>query len=236
MISPRTTLACAALAGLLAAVPAAAAVQNPIDPQWTVETSIGVLTDYRYRGYSLSDNQPAVQARVTASHAGGIYVDAYLSTIDEYGAGSDGKGAQLEATLSAGWTGQVGGVDLDVGVSAYRYPGGTDVDYYEIPVQAGRTFGSLIWTFGAAWAPDGQTALGGEENRYVWTSLDFAPEEWRLRPRASLGFEDGAYAPEGKTDWLLGLTTAAGQVTLAADYVDSDSDKGALVVSAFAAF
>jgi uncharacterized protein (TIGR02001 family) len=213
-----------------------AQAQEAPDPSWTLVGTVGVLSDYRYRGYSLSDEQPALQAGMTLGHASGVYGDVYVSTIDEYGVGGDGDGAHVEATLTLGWAGSVRDFDVDVGLAAYQYPDGSDVSYYELPVQVGQTRGPLTWTLGAAWAPEGQAALGRESNRYVWGGLDFAPEAWPVSMRGTLGFEDGAYAPDGKTDWLIGMAIPVGDVSLGLDYVDSDADEGALVASLFVTF
>lgn len=227
---------------LLAGVVAIAGIAHPVlaqsasAPRWTVEGTVGAVSDYRFRGLSLSDGAPAAQAGVTVSHASGLYGDAYLSTIDEYGVGSDNDGAKVEATFTAGWAGPIAGLDVDAAVSAYRYPDGSGVSYYEVPVQVGRTHGPVTWTLGAAWAPKGQDALGGRSNRYVWGGVDLAPASLPVSLHGALGHESGAYAPGGKTDWRLGASRPLGPVTLSLDYVDSDADKGAVAASLFVSF
>lgn len=226
---PLVLLLSAAMAGPVFA-------QDGVSAEWTVSGAAGVVSDYRYRGYSLSDGRPAAQAGLTASHSSGVYGDVYVSTIEEYGLGDDGEGAHIEATFSLGWAGAIAGFDIDTAVSAYRYPGGTDVSYFEIPVQAGRTMGALTATVGASWAPGGQRALADESNRYVWGALDLAPETWPVTLRGTIGFEDGAWAPGGKTDWLIGMALPMGPVVLGVDYVDSSTDGGAMVASLFVSF
>lgn len=202
---------------------------------WSVEVTAGVVSDYRYRGLSLSGGDPAVQAGATLSHGSGFYADVYVSSIEEYGIGDDGEGSTLETTLTLGWAGAWLGLDWDAGLAAYRYPGGEDVDYVEVPVQASRTFGAATATLGVSYAPE-QGALGHEDNRYVWTGLDYAPEDWLISLTAAVGYEDGAWAPDGKTDWRLGGFLPLGGLTVAVEWVDSDADKGAVVASVFARF
>lgn len=219
-----------ALAAFLAAgASAGISPANAQDRSWTVEGSAAVVSDYRYRGYSLSGSDPAVQANLTASHASGFYGDVFVSTIAESGVDADGDGADVEVTLTAGWAGEIGGLEVDLALSAYQYPDGSDVSYAEIPVQVGQTRGALTWTVGAAWAPGGQDALGGEDNRYLWAGLDLAPPAWPVSLRGTVGYEDGAYAPGGKTDWLVGVAAPVGGLRLGLDYVDSDADEAALV-------
>lgn len=219
----------------LALAPVARAADRPA-PAWQVEGTLGAVSDYRYRGLSLSDGKPAGQAGLTASHASGVYGDLYLSTIEEYGVGADGDGAKVEATLTVGWSGSVAGFDIDAGVAAYGYPDGADVSYLEVPLQLGQTRGPVTWTVGAAWAPRGQAAIGDESNRYVWAGLDLAPARSPVSFRSRLGREAGAYAPGGKTDWLLGASLPLGPATLSVDYVDSDAGAAAVLVGLFATF
>jgi len=202
---------------------------------WSLSGTAGVVSDYRYRGYSLSGEQPALQGGLTAGHASGVYGDVLLSTIDEYGVGSDDDGADVEITGTLGWAGQLGGFDVDVAAAAYRYPDGEGVNYIEFPLQLGRTHGALTWIVGAAFAP-AQSALGDEENRYGWTALSFAPSSWPISVTGTVGYEDGAFAPEGKTDWSVGVARELGRVRLDLSWVDSDADKGLAVASVFVNF
>lgn len=221
-------------AGLCLVMPGAAFAQDE-STDWSVEGTIGVVSDYRFRGISLSDRDPALQVGATLSHASGFYADVYLSGIDEYGFGDDGEGANLEVTLTGGWAGSWLGLDWDAALSAYRYPGGDNVDYVELPVQAGRSFGAVTAKLGLAYAPS-QRALADEDNRYVWTGLDYAPEAWPLSLAMSVGHEEGAWAPDGKTDWRFGSFIPWGRLTAGLEWIDSNRDDGALVVSVFVGF
>ena len=209
----------------LAAGPALAQTSN-----WTVDATIGGVSDYRYRGYSLTDGDPALQGGATLTHRSGLYTDIFVSAIDEYGVGDDGDGADIEITATFGWSGSVSGYDVDAGVSAYRYPDGDEVNYVEFPLQVGRTLNALTGTLGFAYAPE-QTALGDEDNRYGWASLAYATEDWPVSLGARLGYEDGSFAPDGKTDWELGLTRDFGPATLGLAWTDSDRTDGTVVAS-----
>lgn len=199
---------------------------------WTLEGTIGVVSDYRYRGYSLSDEQPALQAGATLSHRSGVYADVYLSSIDEYGVGDDGDGADVEVTGSIGWGGDLGGFMVDAAIAAYRYPDGDGVNYVEFPVQLSRAFDALTGTVGLAYAPS-QSALSDEDNTYGWAALDYGPENWPVALTGRLGYEDGAFAPDGKIDWELSVTRDLGPAVLGLAWTDSDDTDGALVASVF---
>ncbi len=218
----------------LSAAPAATAQETPSG--WSLETEIGVVTDYRFRGISLSGNDPAVQGGVTAWNAGsGLYGSVWVSSIEEYGLDASGDGAEIEVTLAAGWSGEALGYVFDLGVEAYQYPGGEGVNYVEFPLSAERAVGPVTLSAGLAWAPE-QSALGDEDNTYVWTGVDYAPYGWPVSLNARLGHEDGGFAPDGKTDWSAGFKAPVGRLTLGLDWIDSDVDDATVVASVFATF
>lgn len=202
---------------------------------WSVDGRVGVVSDYRDRGYTLSAGDAVVQGEATLSHASGGYAGLWASGIEEYGMGPDGDGATIEVTLYAGWAGSTAGFDIDLGVWANVYPDGDDVNYVEFPVQIGRTFGAATFSSGVVWAPS-QTGTGDAANTWVWTRADYAPDSWPVSLHARIGHEDGGFAPDGKTDWLVGLQAPLGPVILGIDWVDSDTEDNALVASVFWGF
>ena len=209
-------------------LPAAPALAQ--DPSWTWSGQATIVSDYRDRGYTLSDEKPALQGEINVVHTSGFYGGLWGSTIEDYGIGPDGDGAQVELTLYAGWYGVVAGWDVDVGVWDNRYPDGTDVDFVEFPVQIGRSIGPAAWTLGVIYAP-AQTGLADEQNTYVWTRLDYAPTTWPVSVSATVGHEDGSFAPDGKIDWKLAAERDIGPATLGLAWVDSDTEDSAVVLS-----
>lgn len=227
-LTPWLSLALLLCAGSAAAQAAATA---PV----SLEAEIGVVSDYRFRGYSLSDRDPAIQGGLTAGLAGGVYGSVWTSTIDEVGAGADGKGATVELDYVLGWAGAVGGFDLDLSAQVYTYPGGHDVSYVELPASLSRRFGDWRGTLGVAYAPS-QKALGHSDNTYGWAGADWERDGAPIALHLTVGYEDGAFAPGGKWDWSAGLTHPVGPVSLGLSYVDSDRIGGALIGSLTARF
>ena len=205
------------------------------DANWTVAGEAGVVSDYRYRGLSLSGTEPALQAGLTVEHASGFYADGYVSSIEEYGVGADGDGAKSEFTLTSGWAGMWSGLEVDAAVSYVAYPDGSGVNYVEFPVEIARTVGNARLSVGIAYAP-AQDALGDEDNGYAWVGVDYGRANWPFELTARVGREDGAYAPGGKTDWTVGAEVPVGAVSLGLAWTDSDVDDGAVVASVFARF
>jgi hypothetical protein len=81
----RLAAACVVLGSMSAAAPAfaqdeaAEEAEGPI----TISGGIAVVSDYRFRGVSLSDKDFAIQPTLTISHESGFYVGVWGSTIAE---------------------------------------------------------------------------------------------------------------------------------------------------------
>lgn len=221
------------LALALTAIPAAGICEEASSP---FSGSLAVVSDYRYRGYSLSDKQPALQAELTATSAGGWYADVWTSSIDEYAGPGDAHGATVELDFAFGRSFSALGLDWDAAASVYTYPGASGLSYWEFPVSAARTFGDLTGTVGFDYAPS-QDALNGQDNRYAYLAADWAPESWPVSLNAQVGLEDGAFA-DNKLDWSLGIGRDVGPVSLQLQYVDTDAPgvDGALVASVTKSF
>ena len=205
------------------------------DPEWTVEGRIGVASDYRDRGYTLSGEEPALQGEVTLAHASGLYGGVWGSSIKEYGVGADGDGARIETTLYAGWASAVAGFDVDVGVWQNLYPDGDGVNYVEFPLQVARTLGDTTFETGVVWAPE-QTGTGDEANTWLWMQVEYAPEAWPVSLHARLGHENGGFAPDGKTDWRVGVEAPFRGLKVGVEWIDSDTEESALVAQVFWTF
>lgn len=89
--------------------------------------TVTAVSDYDFRGISLSAKDPALQGSIDWAAANGFYVGAWASNID-YGPGVDGD---IEVDLYAGFAGEIeGGMGWDVGLVYYTYPGADDIDDY----------------------------------------------------------------------------------------------------------
>ena len=215
------------------------AAAQEVAPEWTVEARADAVSDYRYRGVSLSDEQPALQADVTVSSASGLYAYGWASTIDEYVRDDLGyeDGGTVELQLSAGYNFEALGYVWDVAVARYIYPGAEDLDYWEIPVSVERAIGPLTLTAGAAYAPE-QTGTFDQDNLYGFLRSDWEiPSPRPITLTASIGLEDGAFG-DNKTDWSLGASTQVGRADFGLAYVDADAPgvSGAAVASIGLAF
>jgi|APFre7841882724_1041349.scaffolds.fasta_scaffold14478_4 uncharacterized protein (TIGR02001 family) len=81
--------------------------------------TVTAVSDYDFRGISLSATDPALQGSIDWAAANGFYVGAWASNID-YGDGFDGN---IELDLYGGFAGEIeGGMGWDVGLVWYTYP------------------------------------------------------------------------------------------------------------------
>jgi uncharacterized protein (TIGR02001 family) len=236
----------AAVAALLAATPAFAQ-EAPTAP-FTVSGSVGLVSDYRFRGVSQTDEEMAVQGGISIAHESGLYVGTWGSNLAGWG---QFGGANMELDVYGGFKLPVGGGTLDVGMTWYMYPGGADkTDFAEPYVKLSGTLGPVSLLAGAAYAPK-QEALGNwyatgadsvagvptdegdkEDNLYLWGDASVGVPNLPITLKSHIGYSDGnpglgpngtSVAPTGKYwDWMLGADYTIGKIVLGVAYVDTD--------------
>ncbi|SFP89328.1 TorF family putative porin [Sphingomonas rubra] len=243
------------LGGLALAVTTPALAQDDTAPPKavTVSGSVGLTSDYRFRGVSQSDENLAVQGGITVSHESGVYAGVWGSNLAGWGTFG---GANMELDLIAGVKVPVGGGTLDVGATWYMYPGGFDnTDFIEPYARLSGTVGPVGLTAGVAYAPK-QQALGAwyssgavaatgvyddpgdkNDNLYLWGDVSTAVPDTGLTVKAHLGYSNGnkglgpfatSVAPTGEyVDWLAGVdyTVPGTPLTVGVAYVDTDIDR-----------
>lgn len=213
----KTIRMAATAACLVAGLPMAAQAQSAEDEAatWEIDAEVGLFSDYRFRGVSLSGEDPQVTGEISIAHESGFYAGTWLSNVD-LGSGAD----DLEIDLYGGYAADLGGVTLDVGAIYYVYPSDSSFDYLEFTGSLGTQIGAAEMSVGVAYVPR-QDALGGDDNIYAYVAGDMPLGDSPLSLHGSFGYEDGGFANK-KKDWLLGVSYDAGSgFTLAADYVDT---------------
>lgn len=238
-----------AAAMLLTATPAFAQEEEagPV----TVSGSVALVSDYRFRGVSQTNEEMAIQGGLTVKHESGLYAGTWASNLAGWG---QFGGANMELDLYAGYTLPVGGATLDVGATWYMYPGGSDItDFVEPYVKLSGTVGPLSLLGGVAYAP-AQKALGKwsftgansvavaegepyddegdkEDNLYIWADASAGIPNTPFTLKGHVGHSNGnsGLGPNGTSvtptgnywDWNVGLDLALGPVTLGVAYVDT---------------
>ncbi|MGE5160336.1 MAG: TorF family putative porin [Betaproteobacteria bacterium] len=114
LISAAVAAACSApLAVLAQAAPAKA------EPEFTIAGNAGLFSDYRFRGYSQTDYNPAFQGGIDFAHKSGFYLGNWNSNVNS----TLYNGASLEMDFYGGYKATFGEFGLDVGTIYYYYPG-----------------------------------------------------------------------------------------------------------------
>jgi len=233
LTSIRSLMAATLLVGTaFAATPALAqdeeaAVEAEADSSFSISGNVALVTDYRFRGVSLSLGDPALQGGIDIVHDSGFYVGTWGSTIQ----GGTPYG-ELELDVYAGYTTALSeAVTIDVGLLYYMYPTGDDVifgdvptDYFEPYASVATTFGPVGATVGVAYAWE-QDAL--DDNLYLYTDWTFGIPGTPVSLSAHLGYTDGPLSVPFITgtgndgfDWSIGATVPVhGGLSVGVSYV-----------------
>jgi uncharacterized protein (TIGR02001 family) len=211
-------LALAAFAATAFAAPAFAQdAQEPAggDGGFDISATVTGVTDYRFRGVSASDRDPALQGSVDVSYHG-FYVGAWASSIART------ADTNVELDLYAGYAGSAGPVEYEVGAIAYLYPGGNgDATIYEGMAALSYTLGPATAKLGVNYAPDQENLAG--DNLYINGELRVGIPTTPVTAFASLGRERGSFYGR-KWDWTLGFEFTRGPFTASLAYVDTNLD------------
>ncbi len=211
------TLASLAAAALTISAPAMAQEEEAAGPL-DIEFTLAGVSDYRFRGISLSDKDQAFQPSLTVSHESGLYASAWGSNI------ADNGGDNIEVDLTAGWSGQVGPIDLNIGGVYYLYPGVTGANYIEALGSVGTGVGAGNIAVNLGYTPR-QKNTDNEDNVYVAVTAGFPVFNTGLSLNGSFGIEDGAFANK-KKDWSIGADYELAGFTLGVKYVDTAHTSG----------
>jgi uncharacterized protein (TIGR02001 family) len=213
--------------------------------------SVALVSDYRFRGVSQTDEGMAIQGGISVSHESGFYVGTWGSNLAGWGTFG---GSSMELDIYGGYAATIGAATVDVGLTWYMYPDGLDTtDFAEAYVKLSGDLGPVSGLVGVAYAPS-QEALGNwsntpqsaigdkEDNLYIWTDISGGIPNTPVTLKAHLGYSDGnpglgpngtSIAPTGTYwDWMIGADVAVGPVTLGLAYIDtsiSNSDRQYLV-------
>lgn len=231
-------LSASALVSALALSTPAFAQEEPA-PAVTVSGGVSLVSDYRFRGVSLSDEDPAIQGTINLNTSSGFYAGTWASSLEEdLGYGS------TEVDLYAGYRTEVApGTTIDAGLLYYAYPNADDLNYFEPYASVTTGFGPATAKLGVAYAWS-QDAIGDNDNIYVYGDVLGGIPDSPVTLRAHLGYSDGslAYGEGNYLDWNIGADIVTGPVTFGISYIDTDLPSGiagadgAVVFSVGAAF
>ncbi len=158
--------------------------------QSPVSGSLTLMSDYRFRGISRSDEDPALQAVLSLSAGRGFYAGTRATTLS----GEDSFRRRnpalrdlgdVELDLYAGFGTLLGdGFEIDSGLLYRAYVGGDGpTDHFEPYASLSYLIGPVLATTGVRYAPS-QDATGNEDLVYLFGQVDvsipFQPWSFRL--------------------------------------------------------
>jgi uncharacterized protein (TIGR02001 family) len=194
-------------------------------PAIKITGSAALVSDYRFRGFSQSGENAAVQGSININHESGFYVGTWASSISFAG--------NTEIDLYAGYTKAVApGVTVDVGLLYYLYPkkGGGPTDFFEPYVNLTGAIGPATVKIGVnyAWA---QSALGDNSAIYFHAEPSIAIPGTPLSLDAHVGyavsdaFPGGYGADHHVWDYSIGGAIAYKNLSFGVHYVDTDEQR-----------
>jgi uncharacterized protein (TIGR02001 family) len=217
----RTALAASALLAFAAAparaqdaaVPPAQEEEAADDGAFDISATLTGVSDYRFRGVSLSDRDPALQGSVDISYRG-FYAGAWTSSIARY------ADTDVEFDLYAGYAGTAGPIEYEVGALAYFYPGGDGTGTaYEGTAALSYTLGPVTAKLSLFYAPDQENLAG--DNFYASAEARVGIPGTSFTLFGQGGRERGSFYGR-KHDWSLGAEYRRGPFTASLGYFDTD--------------
>ncbi|MFL9839341.1 TorF family putative porin [Sphingomonas sp. ST-64] len=195
----------------VAILPVAIAVAVPTRPALARDVTVqaAIVSDYRFRGLSLSNRMPVIQ--------GGVDVERDGWQAELWGSiRADGEPEGREVDLYLGRAGSIGALSYEAGARAYF------VDcaraYFEVTAQMNRPLGPVQFAAELSYAP---AQAGLRDNLYVAASLSVSPVP-RLRLTGRAGIEDNAIFG-AKSDWEARAEFDAQPLTFSAAIVQARS-------------
>ena len=204
-------------AGQNAAPPAEPAAAEPSGP-FTLELDLAGVSDYRFRGISLSNKKAAFQPAITLTHSSGFHVGTWASNI------ADNGGSNIEVDLVGGWGKTLGPIDFDVNATYYVYPRVRGIDYVEFISTASHAFGPFTLGTTFAYTPR-QGDAAPRRGLYGGINGSFAIPKTPVSINGSFGIEDNGFY-RNKRDWSLGMAAELIGFTVGANYVKASHTGG----------
>lgn len=233
---------------LLASVATPALAQDEPSDGIKLTGTVGLVSDYRFRGFTQNAEDAAVQGGITATTDAGFYVGTWASSVSFAGS--------TEVDLFAGYSKEVApGITLDGGLLYYLYPkhGNYDTDFFEPYVNLTGAVGPATIKVGINYAWDQSALLDVNGNKvsaiYFHAEPTIAIPDTPFAVVGHAGYAKSDAFPGGPDgsvfDYSIGATATYKILTLGVSYVNTDvgygvkeslGADGAVVFSLTAAF
>lgn len=181
-------------------VPLALLIAAPACAQ--VSGSVSVLTDYRYRGASLSDGRPALLVHAGYDFASGVYAGAQLASVRV-----DDEGGGAEAMVLA-YFGRTGALPRDwhwdAGAQYAVFASSHEYDHGELYAGVGTRNAGIRLHYSDAYFGRGPAWYA------QWDARRALSERWALLAHVGMTRIDEGRHAYNITDWTVGLGMTVG--------------------------
>jgi uncharacterized protein (TIGR02001 family) len=191
-----------------------------------VSATVGVTSQYVFRGLAQTDEHPAVQASIDYTHDSGVYAGVWGSNVDF----QDGDEANLETDIYGGWSGEISSIAWDIGGIYYWYPGADsdlDYDYFELAVSAGYDFDFANVSAAVNYSPNYFADSG--DAWYLAGNVEVPlPKDFKITGHVGHQYIDDNdnFGSPDYTDWSVGVGYTFYGFDLSLNYIDTDLDDG----------
>ena len=220
--------------------------EEEVSSEHSVSYNVGLFSEYIFRGYSQTHNDPALQGGVDYEHSSGLYLGLWASNISWLrDANASDSGHSLEVDVYGGYAGEIGdtGIGYDVGFLQYFYPGDMASGWAAantFELYAGLSYKDLAVTYYEVMSKDawtwGDTTAGGIENDAkgsFYLSVDYEHDVGQYLKVSGLtasihvghqNFAGAAHNDWSYTDWLVGIDKEVMDLNVGLQYVTTNID------------
>ncbi len=177
----KKTLLAIALASSLTSFGAVAADKAP-EPSYTLAGNFSLVSDYRFRGVTQTQEGPAVQGGLDLTLKNGGYVGTWTSNVKQWA----NPGGQQEIDFYGGYRTEIKGFGLDIGGIQYWYPRNTaSVTNNTFEYYVAMSYGPISYKVSKA----NGNWFGIEANGAVYQELNLSHS---ISEKISVGFHIGS--------------------------------------------
>lgn len=186
--------------------------------QADVSATATIVSDYDFRGFTQTNNDPTLQLSIDYAHDSGWYIGTWGSGVD-FGPGKP----TTEVDVYTGYANSIGDFGYDFGINYYAYPGASDLNFAEIYA----TLSYKIVSAGVYYSDD----FGGSDESafYIYGDVSIPAGPLSIDLHAGLSDGDGVVATYGfefedsYTDYAIGLSYSANNFTVGLKWIALDA-------------
>ena len=203
--------------------------------EFSISGNVGLFSDYIFRGYTQTKEDPALQGGFDVEHESGAYAGVWASNVNWTTEGEYMDDNSLELDFYGGFAGGLGetGIGYDVGILKFYYPGENtsgkaDTDATEVYASLSKDIGSVSASLGVyvVVSDDAWGFADADGSKYFTADVDVPIGSTPLTASFHVGrqtFEGAGNDPFDYTDWKLNLEYAVNDTfAVGAFYTDTN--------------